>query len=156
MESIEKEVKDVFDSICWKLNRGNVSNYQASVGLFSAVVAGNNATNQEIVKNVLGSITESNFFETCELERIVLEISKSINWEGDEAVFPNRKYHQTTSYFQDLELANSKLRDLFQGAPELWSFVIEKGHPFYPVFWEFAFLVKTPKKNYVLVGSCSD
>ena len=156
MELIEQEVKDIFDSICWKLNRGDVSNYQASIGLFSSVGESNEMTEQSIIKNIFGPSTESDFFQECELKELVLGITECIDWKGDEAVFPNRKYHATAGYAQDMAVALSKLRNLFQTASGICSFVIEKGHPFYPVFWEFAYLVRVPKKNYVLVGSCSD
>ena len=157
MISIEQEIKSIFDSICWKLNRGAVCNYQASLGLFHASAEDTrNLSEGALVLAILGSDTVANFFRSCTIEEMLLEISECIGWKGDDTSFPNRKYHMKEAYLQDIAKAFSAIRSLLNSGSEISTFVIEKGHPFYPVYWEFAYLIRAAHASYVLVGSCSD
>ena len=156
MKALEEDIKGALDTLCWKLNRGNVYNYSASIGLFSSGEVSVDMTDEVIITKILGPTTKADFFQEFELEEMLLGIRKCIDWRGDEAVYPNRKYHATESYANDVSAIFSKLRILFQGASGIRSFEIEEGHPFYPVFWEFAFLIRMSGKTYILIGSCSD
>ena len=156
MKALEEEIKGTLDALCWKLNRGKVSNYSASIGLFSSEEVDDDMTDEAMIKTILGPTTKPDYFQECELEQMLLGIRNCIDWKGDEAVYPNRKYHATANYSDDVAAVFSKLGNLFEGASGIKSFDIAEGHPFYPVFWEFAYLIKVPEKAYALIGSCSD
>jgi hypothetical protein len=157
MRSSEQEIVDTFDSICWKLNRGNVGNYLASIGLFSTSTEDTSSLSDgELVQKILGSWTVANAFQTSTVEEMLLEIAECIGWEGNHVGFPNREYHNTEAYQRDLANAFSAVRNLFGAAADISSFVIENGHPFYPIYWGFAYLLRAPHKSYVFVGSSSD
>jgi hypothetical protein len=156
MNALEEEIKGALDALCRKLNRGKVSNYSASIGLFSSKEVNDEMTDEAMIDTVLGPTTKPDYFQECGLEHMLLGIRNCIDWKGDEAVYPNRKYHATADYSEDVEAVFLKLGNLFEDASGIKSFEIAEGHPFYPVFWEFAYLIKVPEKAYALVGSCSD
>lgn len=156
MDFLEKEIKDSFNALCWKLNRGDVANYQASIGLFDSDGDQSEMSEDTSVKNILGSMAEPSGFQKCDLDEMLSDVSNCIDWKGDYASYPNRKYHSTKNYIEDIDKALSKLRRLLGGSLNILRFEIQKGHPFYPVYWEFAYLVRLPEKDYVFIGSCSD
>lgn len=45
---------------------------------------------------------------------------------------------------------------LVDGADTIMSFWLKEGHPFYPVFWDFAFLIEKNNDAIVFIGSSSD
>jgi hypothetical protein len=156
MEFLEKKIKDAFNAVCWKLNRGDVANYQASIGLFGSDDDQSEMSEDSSVKSILGLMAEPTRFQKCDLDEMLSDVSHCIDWKGDYASHPNRKYHSTKDYLEDIDDAFSKLKKLFGMSLNISQFKIQKGHPFYPVYWEFAYLVKLPDKDYVFIGSCSD
>lgn len=155
MHDLEADIRKSWQSICWKMNRGDVCNFQASIDLFSGDVI---SSEDEVsaIKQILGSQAKPEFIEVCDMEKMLLRVRDDISWNGDEGAFPNRKYLFASDFNTDLEDALAKLRRLLKDATGFWEFVLVEGHPFYPVFWEFSFLIKSPDKNYIFIGSSSD
>ena len=155
MSELEREITDAFDSMCWKLNREDVGNFQASIGLFSMQsISGETA--EETVKRILGASAKPEFFKARSFEEMISQFRDCIGWKGDDGAHPNRKYQSTQEYFEDIDQVLDKLKVLFRDAKGGWEFSLAEGHPFYPVYWEFAFLIKGTAKTYVLIGSSSD
>jgi|KBSMisStandDraft_5_1062788.scaffolds.fasta_scaffold109318_2 hypothetical protein len=155
MSELEREITEALDSICRKLNRGDVGNFQASLGLFSTQNVPEHAE-EETVKRIFGASTKPVFFMLSSFEEMTSQFRDCIGWKGDYGAHPNRKYHPTQECSEDIAQVLEKLKVLFSEAKEFWEFSIEQGHPYYPVFWDFAFLIKGTAKTYVFIGSSSD
>ena len=56
----------------------------------------------------------------------------------------------------DAENLFRDLKELFVDHSKVVSFLLDSGHPFYPVFWDFAFLIRKSESSYVFIGSSSD
>ncbi|MGN6808031.1 MAG: hypothetical protein ACTHJZ_19095 [Trinickia sp.] len=55
-----------------------------------------------------------------------------------------------------LEKLLSDLRVTASKAIKVESFTLEEGHPFYPVFWDFAFLFRAASEATIFIGASSD
>jgi len=56
-------------------------------------------------------------------------------------------------HLTDLE---RKLKPLLSKAGKITRFTLKKGHPFYPVFWDFAFNIEVENESYIIIGASSD
>jgi len=108
----------------------------------------------DIVKSVFGSAvlggtSESNTHELRE------ELLSGLSYAGDSGAHANRKYVGSSEHEQDLENIRNKLKPMLANCLSVTSFWLKEGHPFYPVFWDFAFLVEGANK-FIIIGSSSD
>jgi len=69
MSELEREITEALDSICRKLNRGDVGNFQASLGLFSTQNVPEHAE-EETVKRIFGASTKPVFFMLSSFEEM--------------------------------------------------------------------------------------
>lgn len=161
MSDLEAKIKDHLSSVSEKLSRGgyfsrgDAFNFTASIDLF----CGERAVEEEkaAINQLLGSRATVDFIVISDWDKLSARINECLNWEGlDENSQPNRQYQLSTQFIDDLTEALSLLKELFTDATGFWEFGLSDGHPFYPVYWDFAFLVKRPNRNYVFIGSSSD
>jgi hypothetical protein len=69
---------------------------------------------------------------------------------------PGYDYLMSEDFRQDASKVLAQVYTLLEGASLISSFQIEEGHPFYPVFWDFAFWIEKGTDAFILVGSSSD
>ncbi|WP_339074658.1 hypothetical protein [Teredinibacter turnerae] len=108
----------------------------------------------EIVKSVFGSAvlggaSESNTHELHE------ELLSGLSYAGDSGAYANKKYVGSSEHVRDLQNITNKLKPVLTNCSSVTSFWLKEGHPFYPVFWDFAFLVEGGNK-FIIIGSSSD
>lgn len=84
------------------------------------------------------------------------DIETSIRHQGDEAYGPKQQVFASEAFEEHLGNLMSYLREATAHAPELQTFWLEEGHPDYPVFWDFAYLINSPSASEIFMGSSSD
>jgi hypothetical protein len=87
---------------------------------------------------------------------IVAEVEQALRYVGDEGCGPKPSALRSRRF---KELAPAVLSELVRataGASLLAAFGLRKGHPAYPVFWDFAFVIAGPAGGFVFIGSSSD
>ena len=135
-----------------KLNSYSL-NYVADVMIYPISESAGDSI-EEIVKSVfdsplLGGTSESN---TSELHEDLLS---GLSYAGDSGAHANKKYVGSSEHKLDLENVMTKLRPVLVNCSSVTSFWLKEGHPFYPVFWDFAFLIESDNK-FIIIGSSSD
>ena len=161
MTELQAEIKSLLGKISWKLSRGgilsggNAANFTASIDLFSGDSAVGGET--EAIQQILGNLAVVDFVSTCNWDELSTKFNECINWPGwDEHSQPNHRYQLSTEFSNDTSELLSKLERLFEDNVGIWEFELSNGHPFYPVYWDFAYVIRRPNRDYVFIGSSSD
>lgn len=88
---------------------------------------------------------------------LLAEMEGLLRFSGDPGAGPDASVLQSTelsSLLTELRQSTSKLTDLAKKIERFW---LKKGHPAYPVFWDFAyFIVVEGETATILIGSSSD
>ena len=87
---------------------------------------------------------------------VVEALRDALSYERDDGSHPSRLYMQSPEFRHDSDIAISQLRELVDSADTIISFSLVEGHPFYPVFWDFAFVIEKGDDAVVFIGSSSD
>lgn len=150
------EINELLRKICWKLSRGDVANYVVDIRIFQAKRQ-NDFNDIDSIRNILGG----NSVEVGEVKRsnspeLIESIKEGFEYEGDEGAHPNKNYLFTDDFKDDTNEVLAQIENLFSGNSEISVFWLKSGHPFYPVFWDYAFLIKKDYMDYLLIGSSSD
>ena len=135
-----------------KLNSYSL-NYVADVEIYP-IDKGISGSTADVVKSVfnsavLGGESESNTSELLE------ELMAGLSYAGDSGAHSNLKYVGSPEHKQDLENLKNKLKPVLASNSSITSFWLKEGHPFYPVFWDFAFSVDGSNR-FIVIGSSSD
>lgn len=139
---------------CAALGRGSL-NYTVSVALFEAPGAGGRGADV-ILRAALGSGAELGDFRACDAAKVVAMVTDAFRYTGDDDSHPSRDFVGSQRGVQALESIQRDLLDLMAGADSIGEITIRNGHPFYPVFWDYAFVIAHREDASVLVGSSSD
>jgi hypothetical protein len=87
----------------------------------------------------------------------VLEALKdALAYQGDAGSHPGQGYATSETCRQDVSRVLAQVGALLEGASHIVSFRLKEGHPFYPVFWDFAFSIEKGTDAFVFIGSSSD
>ena len=103
-----------------------------------------------IPKSIVGDIEKSDLSELIDVVKGCFEFS------GDEGSHPNRKYLVSDEFKDDLSQLLEKFQISFSENKEIFKFRLKDGHPFYPVYWDYAFFIKSKENNCILIASSSD
>jgi len=141
--------------IAERLDGGNALNNSISVGLFLAHGAGEKSVH-DIVQIAVGKCAQVRSIAPCSEAELVAEIRKAFEYEGDYGAHPNLNYLGTKEFSQDLGAAIQEVKSVVEDASNLWTITLSEGHPFYPVYWDFAFVYTNNEGGGLIVGSCSD
>jgi hypothetical protein len=87
---------------------------------------------------------------------IVAEVERSLRYAGDEGSGPKPAALQSRQFEELVAGVLDELARAGAGAEMLAQFWLRDGHPAYPVFWDFAFVIAGPGGGLVLIGSSSD
>jgi hypothetical protein len=62
----------------------------------------------------------------------------------------------SAEYAHLLAGASAELREEFGHSDSIYYLWFAAGHPYYPVFWDFAFLIERQRDSFLFIGSSSD
>jgi hypothetical protein len=89
-------------------------------------------------------------------DEILTEVEKSLRYAGYQGSGPKQSVLRS-SRFNELVLGVlSELKLLIAGANVLAEFGLYEGHPAYPVFWDFGYVIAGEAGGLVFIGSSSD
>ena len=153
------QINDWLTKICHKLSGGHwfgqgSYNYVVDVELFHEEANPNlnevGLIERLIPNSIVGDIEESSLSELLSI------VSECFLFEGDEGSYPNREYLLSKEFKNDLNKLLEDMRTLFSRNLGISKFWLKEGHPFYPVYWDYAFLIRKIDSYFVLIGSSSD
>ena len=150
-----KALNGDLDAICDGLNRKGL-NYSAFLCVFSAPGrAGQPA--RDVVRAAVGPEAEiGGQPSVSSLEELLSELRAAVRYEGGDGSHPTPGFSGSAECARLLKSASARLRAEFARAGAIHSLSFSEGHPHYPVFWDFAFLVEREADAFVFVGASSD
>ena len=83
-------------------------------------------------------------------------MKECFEFNGDEGSYPNHKYLTSEKFKNDLGQLLEQIGEFFSDNSGISKFWLKQGHPFYPVYWDFAFLIRKSDSYFILIGSSSD
>ena len=154
MNEIEK-INFLLSQICTELNK-NSWNYSVSTDIFSAAgMAGESI--EKIVSEALRKAIILGKTHSISHNLILDEIASSLEYnEAGTATHPNREFIESNEFLSLKQEILDRLQVLLSSSEQPIQFWLKKGHPFYPVFWDYAFVIENKADAYVLIGSASD
>jgi hypothetical protein len=87
---------------------------------------------------------------------IAAEVERSLRYAGDGSSGPKPSVLQSHRFEELVAGVLDELARAVAGAELLAGFWLRDGHPAYPVFWDFGFVIAGPGGGLVLIGSSSD
>jgi hypothetical protein len=87
---------------------------------------------------------------------ITAEVEQSLRYAGDAGSGPKPSALRSRQFQALVPDVLSEVRLAVAGATLLAQFWLRDGHPAYPVFWDFAFVIAGPVGGLVFIGSSSD
>ena len=88
--------------------------------------------------------------------QIVAEVEQALRYAGDAGSGPEPSALQSRHFKALVPALLAELERAISGAALLAQFRLREGHPAYPVFWDFAFVIAGPAGGLVFIGSSSD
>jgi hypothetical protein len=87
---------------------------------------------------------------------LLAEVEQSLRYAGDKGSGPDPSVLCSERFRALVVSVLSELERAIAGAALLAQFWLRDGHPAYPVFWGFAFVIAGPAGALVFIGSSSD
>jgi len=87
---------------------------------------------------------------------VVSEVESALRYVGDRSSGPKPSALRSRRYKALVPAVLAELEQSIAGAKVVARFWLRQGHPAYPVFWDFAFVIAGPAGGLVFIGSSSD
>lgn len=87
---------------------------------------------------------------------ILSEVEQSLRYTGEEGSGPKPAVLRSQRFNELVLAVLSELEVAAAGASLRAQFWLGEGHPAYPVFWDFAYVIAGPADGLVFIGSSSD
>lgn len=143
------------DELCSGLHHDSL-NYSVSLRCFPAAGAAD-ASIAEIARRALGETATLGAEPTpSALDTLLAELEHGVRYEGDAGSHPSPDFPSSPECDHLLESIGRRLREGLADTDAIHEVWFSEGHPFYPVWWDFAFVIVKPPDAFVLVGSSSD
>jgi hypothetical protein len=109
-----------------------------------------------IIRNALGNDAALYFIEEVQGGELWLEVETALLYAGDDSAGPGDTVLGSVYFKELIAELKTDLLGLADAASKIERFSLKIGHPAYPVFWDFAFLIRLDAKAIVFIGSSSD
>jgi len=150
LEYLQQAIIKVLDKI-----HTNSLNYSADLDV-TWIAEKSNISVEELIRKVYGS--QVLLWRSTDSQKSVFmnNIKSGLSYIGDEGSHANREYVGSDEHTRDLKNIAVKMKPILRQCSKYVSFSFREGHPHYPVFWDFAYLLECPSGYYVFVGSACD
>lgn len=147
------EINSELQRLCRHLNCNSL-NYTAEIQLWVAPdMAGESI--DEVVKSAVSIQCKLGGHALSSTDELIREFTAAAKYDGDASSHPNPGFATSEQGEEAVSSLAKRLGDLaLEG--DVYSFWLADGHPFYPVFWDFAYFIERGADAYVLIGSSSD
>lgn len=152
-----KEIEFLINKLKSVLERINDDslNYVAEIQIYPVVGYAKKPAIEVIKRALIGDIVIGNTFQS-NVRDVLSEFKSALSYAGDDGSYSNRSYVGTNEHSNHLADITKKLKYILSKASNITGFSLKEGHPFYPVFWDFAFILEIGSDAYVVIGSSSD
>ena len=89
-------------------------------------------------------------------EAVLSEVEQALRYAGDVGSGPIATVLTSPEFETLLGTVLSHLKHVLSEARTITSFWLKQGHPAYPVFWDFAFVIVGTQQVEIFIGSSSD
>jgi hypothetical protein len=113
------------------------------------------ATLEEIVQSSINGAKIGNS-STATTDDVLRDVRDGIEYEGDESHGPAQEDLKSKQFLETKGRVMAELLAILNKADRILHFTFQDGHPAYPVYWDFAYLIGGRTHSYVFVGSSSD
>lgn len=138
-----------------KLLESDSTNYSVFLRAFSCVAPGASEI-EDVVKELVGNDVVLNEVHECNFAEVAEELSDCLGYVGDEGAGPDPDTLRLPEFSNLLKEISDDVAQAGKRSNRVKSFRFLKGHPAYPVFWDFAFLFLGDEMHELIVGSSSD
>ena len=149
------ELTRSLSGIAKKLSKGDALNYSVSFGLYK-VNGAKDLDFDAILKAGLGEKAGLGGTRSASVHEVLDEVRQALVYTGDDGSHPNRKYLSSDRFASDVDEIIQQIDSLCTSADVIAEIRLNDWHPFYPVFWDLAFLFVIKDNAVILIGSSSD
>ncbi len=150
-----EKLNALLNQMCTELYE-NSSNYAVSIEIFSALGMAGEDTNS-IVSKALSNPIILGGTDSVNRNEVISAVDDSFHYSEGGSVHPNLEFLGSEPFLSLKQEILGHIQELLQEADQIMSFWIKEGqHPFYPVFWDYAFIIEKGNDAYILIGSASD
>jgi len=111
---------------------------------------------QDIVEELIGQRVALDEIRDCDIAEITAELRDCLGYAGEQGAGPGPHTLQLPEFSNLLQKIIDDVAHAIEHSYVVKSFQFVDGHPAYPVFWSFAFLILGKDCHQLLVGSSSD
>lgn len=148
------DANSLLSALCAKLGEESL-NYCPNIRLYSCPrVAGRSIA--DTVQTALGTAVVVGGTSPADLDALLPSLNEALGYAGDENSHPNLAFLASDEFRAEKAEVLRFFEALARDADLLTSFWLKEGHPFYPMFWAFAFVIEKGADSHVLIGSSSD
>lgn len=130
-------------------------NYSVSLSLYSGLKETAGDINS-VVTGLIGDDAVLDGIRNASMSEVVETLRQSLSYVGDDGAGLGPSTLRTADFSRLLESICHSVLQLSQTGSGIKSFQFVRGHPHYPVFWDFAYLFLGNDEDVLLVGSSSD
>lgn len=145
------------ERLTWMANLLNANGWNYTVTLLTwSLPANNGIETADYIRTALGSATIVGKVSPVQGNDVIDTIKYSLTYLGDRDHGPLPEILLSQEF---LNLQQTILDDAQQNitqADSSWSFTLLEGHPAYPVFWDFSYILVSRSEVNIIIGSASD
>jgi hypothetical protein len=130
-------------------------NYTVFLRSYEAGIAHGDSA-ERIVQKVLGPEALVDSAGEVTTAEMLAEVRDSLSYVGEHAGGPDADVLRSELFADLLSRLAAELEESARHASRIEQLGFKRGHPAYPVYWEFAFLLIEPARATLLIGSSSD
>ena len=90
------------------------------------------------------------------LSEVIAEVKRCLTYKGDDTCGPISERISSGKFVEALDMILKHIEKLCASCSNIAGIYIKEGHPAYPVYWNFAWLLQSESGCHVLIGSSSD
>ncbi len=153
-EDMFDEINKSFESISRKLFARSL-NYCADFKLLRCQLKAGESLDT-VVRSALGDEAQIGGSSSATKEEVIETLNSALRFKGDEGAHPNLDYLESSQSQEDFDSVVSSVHKILADSDLIVSFWLKSGHPFYPVFWDFAFWIEMADDSILFIASSSD
>jgi hypothetical protein len=147
--------QELLDRIAGILNR-DATNYTVFLRLYKLSIANGSGDLGAYIRKAVGTDAEIGGTEEIGVAELLAEMGSLLMYAGDPGAGPNDLVLKSTEFSRLLSELNECTSELANQAERIERFWLKAGHPAYPVFWDFAYILLKRETATILIGSSSD
>ena len=93
---------------------------------------------------------------TCDVGTALRKFEHDVQYRGDYSHGPDPDVIDSVEFKSAFATVRSHFQSTCLSAVSIHDFWLQNGHPAYPVFWDFAFLIQQGSQSVIWIGSSSD